>query len=78
MVLLLQEEIKQCLVEKQNRVEAEVLTQLAEELPNASVAGTIYRKWGLDGQLIKDCHVDMESDRPLQVTFYTLVGGTRF
>ena len=73
-----QGEIKQLLRNKQDQDEAEAIKYLAIHEDINSVASKIYRAWGLDRRLIKDCHVAMSRSRSLQVTFNNIVGATRF
>ena len=75
---MLQREVKDSLMNKQDMDEARAIAWLAEKPEESSVAGKIYQFWELDRQLIKDCHNGMKDDRGLQVTFNNLIGATRF
>ena len=77
-VLTLQREVKRRLLAKQNRDQVRAIVFLAEDTPEPSVASKIYRRWHLDRQFIKDCHIAMSGDRSLQVTFNNIIGTTRF
>ena len=73
-----QEEVKMTLRSKQDKDEAEAIKFLADSTTTSSVASRIYRKWNLNRQVIKDCHVAMAHSRSLQTTFNNIVGATRF
>ena len=73
-----QEEVKNHLESKQDQDEARAIAWLAETPEEMSVAGKIYMYWGLNRQIIKECHNEMNGDRGLQVTFNNLIGATRF
>ena len=73
-----QEEIKQLLKDYQNKDEERVIRHLAYGMEDASVASKIYKQWGLNRQIIKECHIAMSRDRILQTTFNNLISATRF
>ena len=75
---LLQTEVKQRLVKKQDSDAAEVIKHLADTDGIQSVAGRVYRDWRLDRRQIKDCHIAMKDDRRLQVTLNNIVAAIRF
>ena len=75
---MLRKGVKQHLIEKQNEDEAKAIQFLAENIAEPSLAGRIYREWGLSRTVIKECQVVMARNRTWQVTFNNLIGGTRF
>ena len=75
---MLQKEVKEYLITRQNEDEAGAIQFLAENITEPSMAGKIYREWKLTRKIIKDCQAKMARNRAWQVTFNNLVGGTRF
>ena len=75
---LLQTEVKQRLVKKQDSDAAEVIKHLSDTDGIQSVAGRVYTDWRLDRRQIKDCHIAMKDDRRLQVTLNNIVAAIRF
>ena len=75
---MLQREVKDNLINRQDMDEACAIAWLAEKPAETSVAGKIYQYWALDRQLIKECHNKMKDERGLQVTLNNLIGATRF
>ena len=75
---LMQIEVKKLLRSKQDNDEAEAIKHLAEAEGIQSVASRIYQTWKLDRHRIRDCHIAMNKDRQLQVTFNNIIAATSF
>ena len=73
-----QAEVKELLKHTQNQDEEKIISCLANNIEEKSVASKIYKEWGLTRSVIKECHTAMSKDRSLQTVFNNLVGATRF
>ena len=75
---MLQREVTNSMVNKQDMDEARGIARLAERPAGTSAAGKIPPFWELGRRLIHECHNAMRDDRGLQVTCNNLIGATRF
>ena len=62
LIPMMQNEVKEYLKDCQEEDETKVINQLAENIEEKSVSCRIYKEWGLNRKMIRECQKRMAND----------------